>query len=146
MRTFWGWWLAGQRCICWREGGARTDPCGTPFLRRRNLLLLLFPVVRVKLGLLTISMHDHADHVSIRQQSQQLAGEAAVLLWNPRGKDPQTFWGCNCSCFTVDFILRDFLSSWRIRNITCILFYCQSIAQGPAALPNITNGQNFLLW
>ena len=36
--------------------GARTDPCGTPFLRRRNLLLLLFPVVRVKLRLLAISM------------------------------------------------------------------------------------------
>ena len=29
--------------------GARTDPCGTPFLRRRNLLLWPFPVVRVKL-------------------------------------------------------------------------------------------------
>jgi len=24
-------------------------------------------------------LHDHVDHVSIRQQSQQLAGEAAVL-------------------------------------------------------------------
>ena len=36
--------------------GARTDPCGTPFLRRRNLLLWPFPVVRVKLRLLTISM------------------------------------------------------------------------------------------
>jgi len=51
-----------------------------------------------------------------------------------------------CSCFAVDFILRDFLSSWWIRNITCIVLYCQSIAQGPAALPNITNGQTFLLW
>ena len=36
--------------------GARTDPCGTPFLRRRNLLLLPFPVVRVKLRLPNISM------------------------------------------------------------------------------------------
>ena len=30
--------------------GARTNPCGTPFLRRRNLLLWPFPVVRVKNG------------------------------------------------------------------------------------------------
>jgi len=39
-----------------KRWGARTDPCGTLFLRRRNLLLLLFPVVRVKLRLSTISM------------------------------------------------------------------------------------------
>jgi len=36
--------------------GARTDPCEMPFLRRRNLLLGPFPVVRVKLQLPTISM------------------------------------------------------------------------------------------
>jgi len=29
--------------------GVRTDPCGTSFLRHHNLLLLPFPVVRVKL-------------------------------------------------------------------------------------------------
>ena len=57
--------------------GARTYPCGTPFLRRRNLLLLLFPVVRVKLRLPN-KLHDHVDYVSIRQQLQLLAGEAAV--------------------------------------------------------------------
>jgi len=28
------------------------------------------------------------------------------MLWTPWGKDPQTFWGCNCSCFAVDFILK----------------------------------------
>jgi len=39
-----------------KKRGARTDPCGTPFLRRRNLLRLPFPVVSVKLQLLTISM------------------------------------------------------------------------------------------
>jgi len=22
---------------------------------------------------------------------------ALVMLWTPRGKDPHTFWGCNCS-------------------------------------------------
>jgi len=55
---------------------ARTDPCGTPFLRCRNLLLWPFPVERVKLRLLTISMIMWT--VSVRQQSQQFAGEAAV--------------------------------------------------------------------
>jgi len=60
-----------------KRRGARTDPCGMPLLRRRNLLLSPFPVVRVKLRLPTISMI--MDPVSIRQQSQQLAGEATVL-------------------------------------------------------------------
>ena len=32
-----------------KRRGARIDPWGTPFLRRRNLLGLLSPVVRVKL-------------------------------------------------------------------------------------------------
>jgi len=36
--------------------GARTDPCGTPLLRRRNLLLWLFLVVRLRLRLPTISI------------------------------------------------------------------------------------------
>jgi len=35
-----------------KRRGARTNPCGTPFLKRRNVLLLPFPVVRVKLRLL----------------------------------------------------------------------------------------------
>ena len=64
-----------------KRRGARTDPWGTPFLRRRNLLGLLSPVVRVKL-LLRISS------IIIRtmcllgtkfyQKSKQLAGEATV--------------------------------------------------------------------
>jgi len=36
--------------------GAKTDPCGMPFLRHHNLLRLLPPVVRVKLRLPTSSM------------------------------------------------------------------------------------------
>ena len=39
-----------------KRKGARTDLCGTQFLRRRKLLLWPFPVVRVKLRLRTISM------------------------------------------------------------------------------------------
>jgi len=38
-----------------KRRGARTDPCEKPLVRRRNLLLLLFPLERVKLRLLTIS-------------------------------------------------------------------------------------------
>ena len=56
-----------------------------------------------------------------------------------------------CGDVTVPVLLltsfwRSFLSTYRIRNIICIVLYYQSIAQGPVALPNITNGQNFLLW
>jgi len=36
-----------------KRRGARTDPYGTPFLRRRNLLRVPFPVLRVKLQLPT---------------------------------------------------------------------------------------------
>ena len=39
-----------------KRRGAKTDPCEMPFLRRRNLLRLLLPVVRVKLRLPTSSM------------------------------------------------------------------------------------------
>jgi len=60
------------------QKGRQADPWGTPFLRRRNLLLLLFPMVRVKLLLPTISMIMWVDNVSIRQQSQQFAGKVGV--------------------------------------------------------------------
>jgi len=39
-----------------KRRGARTDPRGTPLLRRRNLLRLLLAVVRVNLILPTSSM------------------------------------------------------------------------------------------
>jgi len=57
--------------------GARTDPCGSPFLRRRNLLHLPFPVAKDKAAIAN-HLHDHVDHMSVRQQSQQHAGEAVV--------------------------------------------------------------------
>ena len=57
--------------------GARTDPCGMPFLRCRNRLL--FAISGGK-GEADIANHlpDRVEHVSIRQQLQQLADEAAV--------------------------------------------------------------------
>jgi len=44
--------------------GDRTDPCGTPFLRRRNLL---FAVAGGK-GEVTIAnqLHDQLDHAPVR--------------------------------------------------------------------------------
>ena len=65
-------------CMDVEKEGARTDPWGTPFLRRRNLLGLLSPVVRVKLLLRISSLHIHTNHVLVRQKPQQLAGEATV--------------------------------------------------------------------
>jgi len=55
-----------------KKRGARTDPCGTPFLKRRNLL---FSVSGGE-GEAAIAnhLHDHVNRVSIRQQLQQLAG------------------------------------------------------------------------
>jgi len=52
-------------------------PFGTPFLRRRNLLLFAISGGKGKPAI-TNHPHDHVDHVSIRQQSQQLAGEVVV--------------------------------------------------------------------
>ena len=60
-----------------KRGEAKTDLCGTPFFRRRSVLGLLSPVVRVKL-LFPTKFRDHLDHVLVRQKSQQLAGEATV--------------------------------------------------------------------
>jgi len=59
-----------------RRRGARTDP-GETVLEASQLAP---SAVSGGMGKAAIAnhLHDHADHVSIRQQSQQLAGEAAV--------------------------------------------------------------------
>ena len=56
MHTFWRQWLANQRWRCWREG-APGQTLRDAVLEGRNLLLLPFPVVRIKLWLATISMN-----------------------------------------------------------------------------------------
>jgi len=61
-----------------KRRGARTDPCGTPFLRRRNLLLWPFTMASEKLRLPTISMIMLTISLSIRYQSQQLVSEAEM--------------------------------------------------------------------
>ena len=58
-----------------KRRGARTDHCGTPFLRRRNLLRLPFPVVRLKLRKLPLNrLHDHAS-------LHQLRGDGVCRDW-----------------------------------------------------------------
>jgi len=53
-----------------KRRGARTDPCGMP---------LPFAITGgTSEAAIANNLHDHSDHVSIRQQPQQLAGEAAV--------------------------------------------------------------------
>ena len=47
---WWRRWLAGQICRCWKEW-VQDRSLWIPFLRRRNLLHLPSPVVRVKLRL-----------------------------------------------------------------------------------------------
>jgi len=37
-----------------------------------------------------------------------------AVLWTPRGKDPQTFWGCNCSFYSLNNVPVLLLTSfWR---------------------------------
>ena len=60
-----------------KSRGAKADPCRTPFLRRRNLLRLLLPVVRVKLRLPTSSMIMRTMCLSGRNRSS-LQVEAAM--------------------------------------------------------------------
>jgi len=68
-----------------KRRSTRTDSCETPYLRRGNLHL--FPISSGKVETaITNHLHDHSDHVSIRQQLQQLAGEAAIT------------YGVVCSC------------------------------------------------
>ena len=61
-----------------KRRGAETDPCGTPFLRRHNLLLLLFPVVRAGLW----SRKDFQPEESESQKILTTPGRpAAHQLW-----------------------------------------------------------------
>ena len=65
-------------CITLNKRGARTEPCGTPSLRRRNLLLYgPLPVAGVKLRFRTSSMIK-GNHVPVWKQAQKFAGEVAV--------------------------------------------------------------------
>jgi len=55
-----------------------TNLCGTPFCVA-NLLPAMFAISGGKCeAMITNHLHDHVDHVSIRWQLPQLAGEAAM--------------------------------------------------------------------
>ena len=80
MHTFWRRLLAGQRCRCWRcwkEGAPRQISVVTGSW---GVVTCSF-IVSGDDGEAAIAnhLHDYVDHVCIRQQLQQLAGEAAVL-------------------------------------------------------------------
>jgi len=75
-------------------------------LRRRNLLLFAISGGKGKPAI-TNHPHDHVDHVSIRQQSQQLAGEDAV----PHGV---------VGCCEVDKHSSGLIFSWKaILDVLC---------------------------
>jgi len=108
--------------------GARTDPCGKPFFRRRNLLLWPFPVVRV-IAAIANHLHDHVDHVSIRQQSQQLAGEAAV---------PYSVVGC-CE---VDETAPAFFKAEKLSSMSYVNRVTWSMADLPYRKPTCSCGSS----
>jgi len=66
MHTFWRRWLAGQRCKCWTDGAPGQIAVG-----RRS-----WGVVTCSFGIsggrgkaaIANHLHDHVDHVSVRQQ------------------------------------------------------------------------------
>ena len=87
---------------------AKTDSCGTPFLRRRNLLCIPLPVIRVKLRFVC-KLHDHFDHAPVWQQTQKLAGEAAV---------PYIIIGC-CEISKHSTSLLSFFSFWPKSSPRC---------------------------
>ena len=67
-------WLEGQRCKSWRAWA--TDPCGDAVVEASQSPF----AISAGKGKAAIAnhLHDHADNLSIRQQSRQLGGEAAV--------------------------------------------------------------------
>ena len=67
------------------------------------------------------------------------------LLWTPRGKDPHTFWGCNCSFWSLNYVPVLLLTSfWR--SFLFLHRVLMSTVQGQVAPQNITTNQNFLFW
>ena len=71
-----GWQFRG---VDVEEKGVRTDSCGTPFMRGRNLLRLPLPVVRVKLRLPSISMMNRSDHALSGSYSSNWHVPAALI-------------------------------------------------------------------
>ena len=68
-----------------------------------------------------------------------------LLLWTPPGKDPHTFWGCNCSFWSLNYVPVLLLTSfWR--SFLFLHRVLLSTEQGQVALQNITTNQNFLFW
>ena len=57
-------------------------------------------VSKAVFNLLGTNFTDHYELANIIAfQARRLRAEDThvIVLWTPQGKDPQTFWGCNCS-------------------------------------------------
>ena len=68
-QTFWKSWKADCTYSMLNRRGAKTDPGGTPFLRRHSLLLLALTSSKGETWVLD-KLHDHFDHVLIWKKSQ----------------------------------------------------------------------------
>jgi len=74
-----------------KRRGDRTDPCGMPFLMRPNLHRLLFPVVRVKLWLLTISGNNYVRWLYAREiLCNRICGSQTKTFGDP-GRNQERF-------------------------------------------------------
>jgi len=99
MHTFWRWWLADQRCRRWTVGAPGQIPVG-----RRSWGVVSGGKGK---GVIVNHLHDHVDHVSVRQQKQQYTGEPAV----PYGV---------VGCCEVDKDSSGLLFSWKaILDVLC---------------------------
>ena len=63
MHTFWRWWLASQRCRCWREGVPR--PRGTLFLKASWPAPFVITGGKGKAAI-SNKLHDHVDNMPVR--------------------------------------------------------------------------------
>jgi len=90
-----------------------------------------------------VVLHDRQSATSTFSDLLNWKPKACVV--DPTGQGSKTFWGCNCSFWSLNYVLVLLLTSfWR-----SFLFLCRvllSTVQGQAAPQNITTNQNFLFW
>jgi len=77
MHTLWRWRLAGQRDRFWREGYQDWSLCDAVLEALQPAHFSIYCGKGGKSAIVT-HLHGHVDHVSIRKQLQQLAGEAMM--------------------------------------------------------------------
>ena len=139
--TSWRLWKADCRCVCRKE--AKTDPCATPFFRRRSLLGLLSPVDRVKLLFRISSMIIRTMCLSGRSLSSCRRGQSARQC-HKQLPDQQTshrpaFFASKVSSMfcvskttrsTVDFPCRNPACFLSARGRLLVRHNCRSVVRG----------------